>query len=30
MMRRRWDYFVTNLLGAKAPDNYEIGKNPVP
>ena len=25
MMRRRWDYFVTNLLGATPPDNYVIG-----
>ena len=25
MMRRRWDYFVTNLLGAIPPRNYEIG-----
>lgn len=24
MMRRRWDYFVTNLMGAEAPKNYEI------
>ncbi len=24
MMRRRWDYFVKNLLGATPPDNYEI------
>jgi dipeptidyl aminopeptidase/acylaminoacyl peptidase len=26
MMRRRWDYFVENLLGARAPEEYEIGK----
>lgn len=25
MMRRRWDYFVTNLLGAIPPSNYVIG-----
>ncbi|MEO7361669.1 MAG: prolyl oligopeptidase family serine peptidase, partial [Gemmatimonadaceae bacterium] len=25
MMRRRWDYFVKNLLGALPPRNYEIG-----
>lgn len=25
MMRRRWDYFVTNLLGAVPPKNYVIG-----
>ncbi len=24
MMRRRWDYFVENLLGAKPPKNFEI------
>ncbi|QQL50761.1 S9 family peptidase [Mucilaginibacter ginkgonis] len=24
MMRRRWDYFVKNLLGAETPYNYEI------
>src|SRR5437879_1372159 len=26
MMRRRWDYFVRNLLGAEPPQEYEIGK----
>ena len=26
MMRRRWDYFVRNLLGAEPPREYEIGK----
>jgi dipeptidyl aminopeptidase/acylaminoacyl peptidase len=26
MMRRRWDYFVRNLLGAEPPQDYEIGK----
>ncbi len=26
MMRRRWDYFVRNLLGADPPQEYEIGK----
>jgi dipeptidyl aminopeptidase/acylaminoacyl peptidase len=32
MMRRRWDYFVRNLLGAEPPREYEIGKQnpPVP
>jgi dipeptidyl aminopeptidase/acylaminoacyl peptidase len=25
MMRRRWDYFVKNLLGAEPPVNYQIG-----
>jgi len=25
MMRRRWDYFVTNLLGATPPKEYQIG-----
>ena len=25
MMRRRWDYFVTHLLGAKPPREYQIG-----
>lgn len=31
MMRRRWDYFVTNLLGATPPKEYQIGpKNPTP
>ncbi|MGI4750122.1 MAG: DPP IV N-terminal domain-containing protein [Janthinobacterium lividum] len=24
MMRRRWDYFVKNLLGAEAPKEYEL------
>lgn len=24
MMRRRWDYFVTNLLGAQAPKDFEL------
>ena len=24
-VRRRWDYFVTHLLGATPPENYEIG-----
>ena len=24
MMRRRWDYFVKNLLGAEPPKNYEL------
>jgi dipeptidyl-peptidase 4 len=26
MVRRRWDYFVKNLLGAEPPKEYEIGK----
>lgn len=30
MMRRRWDYFVQNLLGAEAPKNYEIGRRAQP
>jgi dipeptidyl-peptidase 4 len=31
MMRRRWDYFVTHLLGATPPKEYQIGpKNPRP
>lgn len=30
MMRRRWDYFVTNLLGATHPENYEIGRKTGP
>ncbi|HWZ36035.1 MAG TPA: prolyl oligopeptidase family serine peptidase, partial [Mucilaginibacter sp.] len=25
MMRRRWDYFVKNLLGAEAPVDYKLG-----
>jgi hypothetical protein len=25
-MRRRWDYFVKNLLGAEPPKEYTIGK----
>jgi hypothetical protein len=25
-MRRRWDYFVTNLQGNIPPDEYQIGK----
>jgi hypothetical protein len=24
MVRRRWDYFVKNLLGAEPPKEYEI------
>jgi dipeptidyl-peptidase-4 len=30
MMRRRWDYFVQNLLEAKPPKNYEIGRPTTP
>ncbi len=26
MIRRRWDYFVKNLLGAEPPKGYEIGR----
>ncbi len=26
MMRRRWDYFVENLLGAEPPTEYQIGR----
>jgi dipeptidyl-peptidase-4 len=26
MVRRRWDYFVKNLLGAEPPKEYQIGK----
>ncbi len=26
MMRRRWDYFVNNLLGVQAPKDYQLGK----
>jgi dipeptidyl-peptidase-4 len=26
MMRRRWDYFVKNLLGAEPPKDYQIGR----
>ena len=29
MMRRRWDYFVRNLLGAEPPKEYQIGRRPV-
>jgi hypothetical protein len=24
MMRRRWDYFVKNLLGAEPPKEYQL------
>jgi hypothetical protein len=24
MVRRRWDYFVKNLMGAEPPINYEM------
>jgi hypothetical protein len=33
MMRRRWDYFVKNLMGAEPPKEYEIKgppQRPVP
>jgi dipeptidyl aminopeptidase/acylaminoacyl peptidase len=29
MTRRRWDYFVKNLLGAEPPKEYQIGQPPV-
>jgi dipeptidyl aminopeptidase/acylaminoacyl peptidase len=28
MVRRRWDYFVKNLLGAEPPREYELGPKP--
>lgn len=28
MMRRRWDYFVTNLLGATPPKEFVFGRRP--
>jgi len=28
MTRRRWDYFVTNLLGAQPPKEYDLGPKP--
>ena len=30
MMRRRWDYFVKNLLNAEPPKGYQIGPKTVP
>jgi dipeptidyl aminopeptidase/acylaminoacyl peptidase len=30
MMRRRWDYFVQNLMGAQPPREYQIGRPVVP
>ncbi|MDB4917942.1 MAG: peptidase [Gemmatimonadetes bacterium] len=33
MMRRRWDYFVKNLMGAEPPKEYQIGgsvQRPIP
>jgi dipeptidyl aminopeptidase/acylaminoacyl peptidase len=30
MMRRRWDYFVKNLLGAEPPNQYELKPKPDP
>ena len=30
MMRRRWDYFVRNLMGAEPPREYEIGRRSAP
>ena len=26
MVRRRWDYFVRNLLGAEPPHEFRIGE----
>jgi hypothetical protein len=28
MTRRRWDYFVKNLLGVDPPKEYELGPKP--
>ena len=28
-VRRRWDYFVKNLLGAEPPKEYQIGRPPI-
>jgi hypothetical protein len=25
VVRRKWDYFVRNLLGATPPENYQVG-----
>lgn len=30
MMRRRWDYFVKNLMGAEPPKEYELKSQPDP
>ena len=30
MMRRRWDYFVKNLLGATPPHEYQLKSKPDP
>lgn len=30
MVRRRWDYFVRNLLGAEPPRDYKMGAPPAP
>ena len=30
MMRRRWDYFVKNLLGVEPPKEYKIVAKPDP
>lgn len=30
MMRRRWDYFVKNLLGAEPPSEYKLSTKPDP
>ena len=29
MLRKRWDYFVKNLLGAEPPKEYEMGRRPI-
>jgi dipeptidyl aminopeptidase/acylaminoacyl peptidase len=30
MMRRRWDYFVRNLLGAEPPEGFQLRMKPDP
>lgn len=30
VIRRTWDFFVENLLGAKAPNDYTLGPRPMP
>jgi len=29
MVRRRWDYFVRNLLGAEPPEGYALQPSPM-
>jgi len=29
-MRRRWDYFVKNLLGGTSPQEYQLKSKPDP